>query len=101
MHAILDAAGTSVNEAYRALRVSRHFEPIVIEAGQLSCKKLILIPWQPFKTLAEALEQSVRYFVMTALQLASDHECDTLAFPALGEIIRSPTSLSLYTLPFL
>lgn len=85
MQTILDAAGTTVKEELKMLKTSKLIEPIMVPAGQLSCKKLILIPWQPLKTLEEPLEKSVRRFITKALELASAHVCNTIAFPALGK----------------
>lgn len=85
MQTILDAIGTTVKEELKMLNTSKLIEPVVLSAGQLSCKNLILIPWQPFKTLEAPLEKSVRRFITTALKLASEHGCNTIAFPALGK----------------
>jgi hypothetical protein len=85
VEAVLNAAGSNVKKAFQTAKHDNQDQNTVLSAGKLLCKRIICIPWKPKKLPGLSLENSVRNFVITAMDLASRERCTTLAFPALGK----------------
>ncbi len=81
----MNAAGSTVKSAFQQAMKMNDGPCAILPAGELSCEKIIFIPWIPDQTTDTIFENSIRKFVVTAMYYAGEAGCLTLAFPALGK----------------
>jgi len=81
---ILEKAGPSVKQEYTEAAKLSPSEPFETNSGQLSCRKLLFLPWNTDQRSQEAFYQSIRNFVTKAVQHAIKAHHTSIAFPAIG-----------------
>ena len=85
MEAVTDAAGPDFKKAFQTAKNHNPDQAKVLSGRKVPCPKIICIPWKAKNLPGLSLENSVRNFVTTAMNLATRETCATLAFPALGK----------------
>jgi hypothetical protein len=80
MKSVLDASGLTANDVDKQ-------RCVLTTAGRLSCKKILFSPWVPDSKEGLLLENSIRQFLRTTVECATQAGYDTMAFPALGKLI--------------
>lgn len=81
---ILNAAGSLVQQAYQHSLQANTENPIIVTAsGQLPCRQIFFLEWQP-KMDSFELRISLKDFVCKAIENARKYNCGTVAFPAIG-----------------
>ncbi|CAF1432607.1 unnamed protein product [Adineta steineri] len=81
---ILNAAGHSVSLIFASVHQRDINGCFKASGGLLPCKNIIFVPWKAPAESLDISEQSIRTFIIIALQCAQQHECQTVAFPAVG-----------------
>ncbi|CAF1435417.1 unnamed protein product, partial [Adineta steineri] len=81
---ILNAAGHSVSFTFADAHRRDTNGCFKVSGGLLPCKNIIFVPWKASAESLDISEQSIRTFITIALQCAQQHECQTVAFPAVG-----------------
>ncbi|CAF0990647.1 unnamed protein product [Rotaria sordida] len=81
---ILKQAGQSVKNEYEKIAKISSLEPFEINSGNLSCRKLLFLPWEINQTSQEAFYQSIRNFISKAIQHAVKTHHTSIAFPSIN-----------------
>jgi O-acetyl-ADP-ribose deacetylase (regulator of RNase III) len=82
--AILKAAGPVIETEYADAQKANPSNGIIVtSAGQLSCKKIFFLPWNPSSDLS-VLKKSLKDFVNNGIQYAINHSFRSIGFPAVG-----------------
>jgi hypothetical protein len=82
--AILNAAGAEVEDAYD-IEFKNHPNSLLISipSGQLVCKRILFIKWEPNED-ETILRQTIVDFISNAIQTAIQFKFTSIAFPAIG-----------------
>lgn len=86
LKSVLDVAGPGVNQNFHKPKNRNQERALILPAVKLPFKKIVFIPWRPDAVTGLSIENSVRNFVITAIELAVKNKCNTLSFPAIGEL---------------
>ncbi|CAF3244916.1 unnamed protein product [Rotaria socialis] len=81
---ILRRAGESAQQEYETISKRSSLEPFETNSGNLSCRRLLFLPWEINVTSQDAFYQSIRNFVSKAIQHAIKVHHTSIAFPSIG-----------------
>ncbi|CAF4063349.1 unnamed protein product [Rotaria magnacalcarata] len=82
--ALIDAAGTQVENAYNdAYRDNPNSIIITTPGGNLKCQKIFFLKWEPNKN-PDILRQSIVDLIWNVIQNTISHGFTSIAFPAIG-----------------
>ncbi|CAF3672548.1 unnamed protein product [Rotaria socialis] len=82
--ALIDAAGTQVENAYNdAYRDNPNSIIITTPGGNLECQKIFFLKWEPNKN-PDILRQSIVDLIWNVIQNTISHGFTSIAFPAIG-----------------